>query len=213
MAPAWDELAKDVDEDKSISTTIAKVDCTKHQSICQGQGVSGYPTIMFFRDGAKVETYRGGRTFRELKDYVVSMKSDKDEAPKEGEADVAKVTVLDAKNFDDSIKTGVAFVKFFAPWCGHCKRLAPTWEELAAKYADNEDVIIGHVDCTAADNINRPLCDAQGVNGFPTLNVYKDGVKAEEYNGKRDLAELAKFVEKHLAAEPTPANTKKEEEL
>ena len=46
------------------------------------------------------------RTFRELKDYVVSMKSDKDEAPKEGEADVAKVTVLDAKNFDDSIKTG-----------------------------------------------------------------------------------------------------------
>ena len=34
------------------------------------------------------------------------MKSDKDEAPKEGEADVAKVTVLDAKNFDDSIKTG-----------------------------------------------------------------------------------------------------------
>ena len=61
MAPAWDELAKDVDEDKSISTTIAKVDCTKHQSICQGQGVGGYPTIMFFRDGAKVETYRGGR--------------------------------------------------------------------------------------------------------------------------------------------------------
>ena len=61
MAPAWDELAKDVDEDKSISTTIAKVDCTKHQSICQGQGVSGYPTIMFFRDGAKVENYRGGR--------------------------------------------------------------------------------------------------------------------------------------------------------
>ena len=46
------------------------------------------------------------RTFRELKDYVISMKSDKDEAPKEGEADVAKVTVLDAKNFEDSIKTG-----------------------------------------------------------------------------------------------------------
>ena len=137
MAPAWDELAKDVDEDKSISTTIAKVDCTKHQSICQGQGVGGYPTIMFFRDGAKVETYRGGRlviiyeisiynriqelnmpytlfnlilpyrTFRELKDYVVSMKSDKDEAPKEEEADVAKVAVLDAKTFEDSIKTGM----------------------------------------------------------------------------------------------------------
>ena len=47
------------------------------------------------------------RTFRELKDYVVSMKSDKDEAPKEEEADVAKVAVLDAKTFEDSIKTGI----------------------------------------------------------------------------------------------------------
>ena len=46
------------------------------------------------------------RTFRELKDYVISMKSDKDEAPKEEEADVAKVAVLDAKTFEDSVKTG-----------------------------------------------------------------------------------------------------------
>ena len=61
MAPAWDELAKEVDGDKSISTTIAKVDCTKHQSVCQEQGVGGYPTIMFFRGGEKVENYRGGR--------------------------------------------------------------------------------------------------------------------------------------------------------
>merc|ERR1712158_353380 len=199
MAPAWDELAKDVDEDKSISTTIAKVDCTKHQSICQGQGVSGYPTIMFFRDGAKVENYRGGRTFRELKDYVVSMKSDKDEAPKEGEADVAKVTVLDAKNFDDSIKTGVTFVKFFAPWCGHCKRLAPTWEELALLFSTNPGVKIAKVDCTADENSNKELCNAQGVNGFPTLNIYKDGEKIEEYNGKRTIEDLEAFISKHLA--------------
>ena len=61
MAPAWDELAKEVDGDKSLSTTIAKVDCTKHQSVCQEQGVGGYPTIMFFRGGEKVENYRGGR--------------------------------------------------------------------------------------------------------------------------------------------------------
>ena len=61
MAPAWDELASDVDEDKTISTTIAKVDCTVHQPVCQEQGVGGYPTLIFFRDGQKVETYRGGR--------------------------------------------------------------------------------------------------------------------------------------------------------
>ena len=61
MAPAWEELAKDVDEDTKISTKIAKVDCIVHQSICQEQEVRGYPTIIFFRDGQKVENYRGGR--------------------------------------------------------------------------------------------------------------------------------------------------------
>jgi len=109
------------------------------------------------------------------------------------------VAVLGKENFEAKTKTGVAFVKFFAPWCGHCKRLAPTWEKLAEEYSENDGVTIGHVDCTAGDNANRGICDSNGVNGFPTLNIYKDGAKVEEYNGKRDLADLKAFVEKHLA--------------
>jgi len=200
MAPAWDELAKEVDGDKSISTTIAKVDCTKHQSVCQEQGVGGYPTIMFFRGGEKVENYRGGRTFKDLKEYVVSMKGEKDSGSDDGKAEIPKVALLDAKNFEESVKTGVSFVKFFAPWCGHCKRLAPTWEELAAKYAGNDDVTIAKVDCTADGNVNKELCDGQDVKGFPTLNIYKDGKKITEYNGKRGLDELDAFVKEHSSA-------------
>ena len=57
---------------------------------------------------------------------------------------------------------GVTFVKFFAPWCGHCKRLAPTWVQLADKYASTEGVTIAKVDCTSNDNKNKELCNAQG---------------------------------------------------
>jgi len=205
LAPAWDKLAKSFEKDEQVK--IAKVDCTQHQSICQEHEVRGYPTLAYFRNGQKVETYKGARTLAELTDFV---NTEKGEASKDAADDgkvpepkpASPVVRLDKENFETLTKTGVAFVKFFAPWCGHCKRLAPTWEELAKKYEDNTGVVIAHVDCTAADNINRPLCDSHGVNGFPTLNIYKDGVKAEEFNGKRDLAELEKFVEKHVAAAP-----------
>jgi len=216
LAPAWEELAKSFADDKQVK--IAKVDCTQHQAVCQEHEVRGYPTLAYFRNGQKLETYKGARNIADLKDFVNTEKGEAGKAVSEdGKVPepkaAAAVASLNNENFEAETKTGVAFVKFFAPWCGHCKRLAPTWEELAKKYSDNSGVVIGHVDCTAADNLNRPLCDAQGVNGFPTLNIYKDGVKAEEYNGKRDLAELEKFVEKHLAAAPAPAKENEKDEL
>jgi len=66
-------------------------------------------------------------------------------------------------------------VMFFAPWCGHCKRLAPTWEDLSVKYNEKfeseQDVLIGKVDCT----IETALCSSQDVTGYPTLKFFKSG--------------------------------------
>merc|ERR1739845_169379 len=200
-----------------MGTKIAKDDCIAHQSICQEQEVRGYPTIIFFRDGQKVENYRGGRTFRELKDFVVSMQGEKDTGSDDGKVPVEDkplpVGMLDADSFDASIKKGVTFVKFFAPWCGHCKRLAPTWDELAAKYADDDFVTIAKVDCTVDGNKNKGLCDGQGVKGFPTLFIYKEGKKIMEYSGKRGLDELVEFVTRHSNKEfPEEKKRRKERE-
>ena len=82
-------------------------------------------------------------------------------------------------------------------WCGHCKALAPDWDELAAKYAGSSSVIIGSVDCTAEDN--EELCHTFGVQGYPTLKYFKDGsTEGEDYSGGRSLDDLESFTEEEL---------------
>lgn len=142
-----------------LKVKIGKLDCTQAQSVCQDNNVRGYPTLQYIRNGEVVETYKGGRDLNSLKDFVKSMTGGKTE-PKE---EKTNVVMLSKDTFDEEIKSGVVFVKFFAPWCGHCKRLAPTWEELALLFSTNPGVKIAKVDCTADENSNKELCNAQGV--------------------------------------------------
>merc|ERR1719478_1261534 len=95
-------------------------------------------------------------------------------------ADMSKFSGVDltSANWDET-KEGTWFIKFYAPWCGHCKRMHAAWEQLAKA---NPDANIARVDCT--DKSNRPACSEQGVRGFPTVKVLRDGV-GNKYSGKR----------------------------
>ena len=68
----------------------------------------------------------------------------------------------------DHSESHVTLVKFFAPWCGHCKHLAPVWQQLAVEFNNNEKVTIAQVDCTTHD----PICSKHSVRGFPTLTMF-----------------------------------------
>ncbi|KAK7074128.1 Thioredoxin domain-containing protein 5 [Halocaridina rubra] len=74
--------------------------------------------------------------------------------------------------------------------------MAPTYEELGRKFVGHNQVTIAKVDCT--QEINRGLCSAQNVNGFPTVVLYKTGEKVEEYKGDRSLDDMAAFITKNL---------------
>ncbi|KAH8368110.1 hypothetical protein KR084_007024 [Drosophila pseudotakahashii] len=212
LAPTWEELAKELVKEPAV--TISKIDCTQFRSICQDFEVKGYPTLLWIEDGKKIEKYSGARDLSTLKSYVEKMvgvplektegkAGDEAEATKEaaGEEEAAKKLtpqqLTGEAEFDEAIAEGVAFIKFYAPWCGHCQKLQPTWEQLATEsHQAQSGVKIAKVDCTAPEN--KQVCIDQQVEGYPTLFLYKNGQRQNEYEGSRSLPELQAYLKKFL---------------
>ncbi|KAI1326811.1 disulfide isomerase [Xylariaceae sp. FL0255] len=121
-------------------------------------------------------------------------------------AAAGNVMDLTPDNFDDIVlKSGKpTLVEFFAPWCGHCKKLAPIYEELGTNFLGNKDVQIAKVDADAEKTLGRRF----GIQGFPTLKWF-DGKsdKPEEYNSGRDLESLTKFITEKTGAKVKKAAT------
>jgi len=104
------------------------------------------------------------------------------------------VTVVVAKSYNDIVldDTKDVLIEFYAPWCGHCKSLAPKYEELGALYANSEfkdKVVIAKVDATANDVPDE-------IQGFPTIKLYSAGAKDAPvtYSGARTVEDLVSFI-------------------
>uniref|UniRef100_A0A672KNU7 Protein disulfide-isomerase A3 n=1 Tax=Sinocyclocheilus grahami TaxID=75366 RepID=A0A672KNU7_SINGR len=106
-------------------------------------------------------------------------------------AEGSDVLELGDSDFDRSAAMHeTLLVEFFAPWCGHCQRLAPEYEAAATKL--KETLPLAKVDCT----VNSETCERFGVNGYPTLKIFRNGEEAGSYDGPRIADGIVSYMKK-----------------
>merc|ERR1719168_455880 len=91
------------------------------------------------------------------------------------------VTVVVGSTFEAVVKDPAkdVLVEFYAPWCGHCKKLEPVYREVAKKLEGVSSLIIAKIDATAND------VEGVDVEGFPTIKLWRADNKADplDYDG------------------------------
>jgi len=104
------------------------------------------------------------------------------------------VVELTDNNFDKEVLNAdeAVLVEFFAPWCGHCQRLAPEWSKAASE-------LKGKVKVAALDATQHQQMASQfGVQGYPTIKYFPAGTKtkssAEDYSGGRTASDIVQFA-------------------
>ncbi|RFU33548.1 hypothetical protein B7463_g2815, partial [Scytalidium lignicola] len=201
LAPVYEQLALDFEfaKDKLV---IAKVDADSEKSLGQRFGVQGFPTIKFF-DGKsdKPEDYNGGRDLESLSEFLAKKTGIK---PRKKAAPPSQVDMLNDKTFKEKVGSDKdILVAFTAPWCGHCKSLAPVWESVAQDFANEPNVIVAKVDAEA-DN-SKAVAKEQGVTSYPTIKFFPKGsTEPEAYSGGRTEKDIVSYINEKAGTHRTP---------
>jgi protein disulfide-isomerase A6 len=211
LAPIFDEVGEHFKDNSDV--LVVKLDATAETKAAKKYKVSGYPTLVWFPKSDKTGKLRfsGDRTkegiikFLENGGQAATTEEVEEEEEKNPEsADPSAedgVVKLTDDNFDaialDDTKT--VLVEFYAPWCGHCKKIQPTYAAVAKALKDKSDIVIAKIDAT--EHTKAPA--KFDVQGFPTIKIFRKGKKAEpeEYSGSRTKADFIQFVTGEAAPE------------
>jgi len=200
LAPVYEELAQTFASSKDVQ--IAKLDADAEKSLGKRFGIQGFPTLKWF-DGKsdKPEDYKGGRDLESLTKFITEKTGTKAKKVLQLPSQVEMLT-------DSTFKKTIGgdkhvFVAFTAPWCGHCKSLAPVWETLAEDYISEPSVVIAKVDAEAENS--KATANEYGVTSYPTIKFFPKGsTEPEDYNGGRSEVELLEFVNSKAGTYRTP---------
>ncbi|KAF1332073.1 Protein disulfide-isomerase domain, partial [Globisporangium splendens] len=222
LAPEWKKAAKALDGVVNVaagkSWCFVWFDCDQHKDLAAQFGVQGFPTIKIFGENKKKPTdYQGQRTAQGIVDAAIaesrkivkarlsggatknsgsagSKKKPSSSSNKGSKASNSDVVTLTDDNFDDLVLNSgdVWLVEFYAPWCGHCKALAPEWEQAASDLKGA--VKLGALDATA----HEQKAAEYGIRGFPTIKVFGPSASsasdAQDYQGARTASGITSYA-------------------
>nr|GMC70616.1 protein disulfide isomerase-like 2-3 [Ipomoea batatas]GMC77149.1 protein disulfide isomerase-like 2-3 [Ipomoea batatas] len=205
LTPTYEKVASVL---KGVAT-VAALDADAHRSLAQEYGIKGFPTIKVFVPGKQPVDYQGAREAKSMVDFVKAQIRDLLKDRLDGKAtggssqksEPSASVELNSRNFDDLVvkSKDLWIVEFFAPWCGHCKKLAPEWKK-ASKNLKGK-VNLGHVDCDA----EKSLMSRFSVQGFPTILVFgADKDHPVPYNGARTASAIESFALEQLEINVSP---------
>ena len=215
LAPEWTKAAKAL---KGI-VKLGAVDMDADPSVGQPYSIQGFPTIKIFGANKNSPTdYRGGRTAQSIVDEAISQlkaiakerlgggssggSGGSKSSGGSGSGDSKDVIELTDSNFEKMVleSDDIWLVEFFAPWCGHCKNLAPEWARAATELKGK--VKLGALDAT----VHQSTAQKYGIRGYPTIKYFGPGSKAnaEEYDGGRTSSDIVTWAMNKFA-ENAPA--------
>lgn len=196
---------------------VGAVNADDHNSLGGQYGVKGFPTIKIFGANKRSPSaYNGQRTAKAIADAALDEVKSKVSAQLSGKSSGSSsggskssgsndVIELTDSNFDKLVlqSDDVWLVEFFAPWCGHCKNLAPEWAKAASELKGK--VKLGALDATA----HQAKAQEYGVQGYPTIKFFPGGKKSKsdavDYDGGRTANDIVQWAnDKYADSIPAP---------
>lgn len=189
LAPEYEKVGASYS--KADGVIVAKVDADAHKDLASRFGVRGFPTLKWFnKDPSDPEDYSGGRSAEDIIEFI----NERTGLRKRVKTEPSSVMHLDTSSFDAIVKDPAksVLVEFYAPWCGHCKALKPTYEEVARTFEFEDSVVVAAVDATK----HSSLAEEYGVSGYPTIKFFPAGEdkEAQPYQGARDGQAFVDFL-------------------
>ncbi|CAH2103869.1 unnamed protein product [Euphydryas editha] len=186
---------------------LAAIDVSKpgNSKIRQMYNITGFPTLLYFEKGQLKFPYNGDNKHQAIVDFMrdpTSQQHKKREVTDESWSKDSDVVHLTAQTFDTILsKTEHALVVFYAPWCGHCKRIKPEFEKAATKIK-NEKIkgILAAVDATKESD----LASRFGVKGYPTLKYFNKGEYKYDAGHARQEEQIIEFIKSPQEPPPPP---------